>query len=34
MSLHCAPRHFQLRGNLSVVTPLQQQLDDLLFAWT
>jgi hypothetical protein len=34
MGLYRPPRHFQLAGDLGVVTALQQQLDDLLFAWT
>jgi hypothetical protein len=34
MSFHGAPRHFELAGNFGVVTALQQQFDDLLFAWT
>jgi hypothetical protein len=32
MSFHGAAGHLQLTGNLGVVTPLQQQLHDLLFA--
>jgi len=32
MSLHGATRHFQLGGNFGVVTPLQKQIDNLLFA--
>ena len=32
MSFHGSPRHLELAGNLSVVTALQKQLDDLLFA--
>jgi hypothetical protein len=34
MSFHGAPRHFELAGNFGVVTALQQQFDNLLFAWT
>jgi hypothetical protein len=34
MSFHGAPRHVELTGNLSVVTPLQKQFDNLLFART
>src|ERR1700686_1644221 len=34
MSFHGSPRHFQLSCNFRVVTTLQKQLDDLLFAWT
>jgi len=34
MSFHSSPRHFELSGNLGVVTALQKQLDNLLFAWT
>jgi hypothetical protein len=34
MSFHGAPRHLQLTGNLGVVTTLQKQFDDLLFART
>ena len=34
MCLHSAPRHFQLAGNFSVVTSLQKQVHDLLFART
>jgi hypothetical protein len=33
MRFHGSPRHLELSGNLSVVTTLQKQLDDLLFAW-
>jgi hypothetical protein len=32
MSLHGSARHFQLAGDLGVITSLQKQLDDLLFA--
>jgi len=32
MSFHGAPGHFELSGNLCVVTSLQQQFYDLLFA--
>jgi hypothetical protein len=32
MSFHSAPRHLKLTGNLGVVTTLQKQFDDLLFA--
>src|SRR5579859_1068925 len=34
MGLHGAPGHVELCGNLGVVTTLQKQLDDLLFART
>jgi hypothetical protein len=34
MSFHGAPRHVEFSGNLGVVTPLQKQLDNLLFART
>jgi hypothetical protein len=34
MSLDGAPRHLELSGNLSVVTSLQKQLDNLLFTRT
>src|ERR1700730_1599657 len=33
MSLYGSPRHFQLTCNFRVITTLQKQLDDLLFAW-
>jgi hypothetical protein len=33
MSFHGSPGHFQLTCNFGVVTALQKQLDDLLFAW-
>jgi hypothetical protein len=32
MSLHGAPCHIELAGNFGIVTPLQQQIDNLLFA--
>jgi hypothetical protein len=32
MSLHGSPRHLELHCNFGVVTTLQQQFDDLLFA--
>lgn len=32
MSFHRAAGHLELAGNLGVVTALQQQLNDLLFA--
>jgi hypothetical protein len=32
VSFHGSARHIQLAGDLRVVTSLQQQLDDLLFA--
>jgi hypothetical protein len=31
MSFYGSPRHLELTGNLSVVTTLQKQFDDLLF---
>jgi hypothetical protein len=34
MSFHSTPRHLQLICYFGVVTPLQKQVDDLLFAWT
>ena len=34
MRFHSAPRHIELRRNLGVVTTLQKQFDNLLFAWT
>jgi hypothetical protein len=34
MSLYGSPRHFELTGNLRVITALQKQLNDLLFART
>jgi hypothetical protein len=34
MSLNSAPRHFELAGDLGVVTTLQKQFNDLLFART
>jgi hypothetical protein len=34
MSLYGSPRHIELAGNLGVVTTLQKQLNDLLFART
>jgi len=34
MRFHSSPRHVELRGNFGVVTTLQKQLDNLLFAWT
>ena len=34
MSFHSAPRHLQLSCYLGVVAPLQQQVDNLLFART
>jgi hypothetical protein len=33
MSFNGPARHLELLGNLGVVTPLQQQFDDLLFPW-
>ena len=33
MSFHSSPGHFQLTCNFGVVTALQKQFDDLLFAW-
>jgi hypothetical protein len=32
MSLHGSARHFELTGNLGIVTALQEQFDDLLLA--
>jgi hypothetical protein len=32
MSFHGSARHLELAGDLGVITPLQKQLDDLLFA--
>jgi hypothetical protein len=32
MSLHGAPRHMELTGDLGIVATLQQQFDNLLFA--
>jgi hypothetical protein len=32
MSLHSSARHLELAGDLGVVTALQKQFDDLLFA--
>jgi hypothetical protein len=32
MSFHGSARHFELAGNLGVITTLQKQLDNLLFA--
>jgi hypothetical protein len=32
MSFHGSARHFELAGNFGVVTALQKQFDDLLFA--
>jgi hypothetical protein len=34
MGFHSAPRHVELSGNLGVITALQKQFDNLLFAWT
>jgi hypothetical protein len=34
MGFHSSPRHLELSGNLSVITTLQKQFDDLLFART
>jgi len=34
MSLHSAPRHLKLSRYFGVVAPLQQQVDNLLFART
>jgi len=34
MGFHSAPRHLELSGNLGVITTLQKQFDDLLFART
>jgi hypothetical protein len=32
MSLHGAPRHMELTGDLGIVATLQKQFDNLLFA--
>jgi hypothetical protein len=32
MSLHGSARHLELAGNLGIITALQKQFDDLLFA--
>jgi hypothetical protein len=32
MSFHGSARHLELAGDFGVITPLQKQLDDLLFA--
>jgi hypothetical protein len=32
MSLHGSARHLELRGNLGIITALQKQFDNLLFA--
>jgi len=34
MSFYGSPRHVELAGDFGVVASLQQQFDDLLFAWT
>jgi len=34
MSLHGSACHVELAGNLGIITALQKQLDDLLFAWS
>ena len=34
MGFHGAPRHLELSGNLGIITTLQKQFDDLLFAGT
>ena len=34
MSFYGSPRHIELAGYFGVVTSLQQQFNDLLFAWT
>jgi hypothetical protein len=34
MGFHRTPGHVELHGNLGVVTALQKQFDNLLFAWT
>jgi hypothetical protein len=34
MSLYGSARHLKLTGDFGVVTALQQQFDDLLFAWS
>jgi hypothetical protein len=34
MSFHGSPRHFELAGDLGVITALQQQFYNLLFART
>jgi hypothetical protein len=33
MGFHGSPGHLQLTCNFGIVTALQKQLDDLLFAW-
>jgi len=33
MSFYGSPRHLELTGDLGVVTTLQKQFDNLLFAW-
>jgi hypothetical protein len=33
MGFHGSPGHLQLTCNFGIVTTLQKQLDDLLFAW-
>jgi hypothetical protein len=34
MGLNRTPSHLELLGNFRIVTPLQQQIGDLLFPWT
>lgn len=34
MGFYRSPRHVELGGNLGIVTTLQKQVNDLLFAWT
>ncbi|HXX27264.1 MAG TPA: hypothetical protein VEI99_02305 [Terriglobales bacterium] len=34
MGLHSASGHFQLFGNFRIVTAFEQQIGDLLLAWT
>jgi hypothetical protein len=34
MGFHGAPRHLELSGNLGIITTLQKQFDNLLFART
>lgn len=34
MSFYGSPRHFELTGNLRVITTLQKQFNNLLFART
>jgi len=34
MGFYRSSRHIELGGNLGIVTTLQKQVNDLLFAWT